>query len=173
MNTLIIIAAIFLWIVSLAGKKKKTTSSQRRLPPIRRPQATKSADPGKKTLDYMMKRPQNENTAPLPEQPKQPIPTEIKTSEKAEPLPHKQDEQKPVPAFSSPPTPREVPANILFQQAVTKAMPSLEKKDNSVVTPLNIDKKNILCAITYAEVLNPPKSLKYLERYGIKRFPIK
>lgn len=41
--------------------------------------------------------------------------------------------------------------------------------DKSRKLQINIEKQQIIQAITYAQVLEPPKSLQYLKRFGIRR----
>ncbi|MDQ0204255.1 hypothetical protein [Pectinatus haikarae] len=157
MNTLIIIAAIVFWVVSSMGKKKKTTSSKRRLPPIKNPQSEKNSSAGKITLDHMMKHPHT--AAP-------PAPAERQNSS---PAPAAAKEIEVPPLFSSTMLQRNSTSIPLRQ-----VLPPMQDNSTSITSAqMDIDSKTILRAITYAEVLNPPKSVKYLRQYGIKRFPLK
>ena len=54
-------------------------------------------------------------------------------------------------------------AKDFIQQTEIKAV----DKDKKI--QIDIEKENIIKAITYAQVLEQPKSLQYLKRFGIKR----
>ncbi|MBB5335585.1 hypothetical protein [Pectinatus brassicae] len=163
MDTFIIIAALALFIISSLGNSKKNQSSKKRLPPIKNP-APQSTSNHKKTYDYML----NKNSAPktkkIPD-----IITEEKSTESSRVFTTKNTDAK---------TPMALSTSVSFNSStlaspadtLTETISTAAKQQN---LSIDIHRQAVLQAITYAEVLSPPKSLKYLTRFGIKRFPMK
>ncbi len=172
-----------LWFVfSLLGKSKKKPPEQtgNDLPeyippqPSPREESRDSSQPkskGKRSLDYMMAKPkQKQDDVYTEEVPEQIVITEtMMNSSRQEPL-------------------RETVAehmNNVYQDYLGRhklrdfertdekldaiqagEIKSVDKKEKMRI---NIEKQQIMQAITYAQVLEQPKSLQYLKRFGIKR----
>ncbi len=166
-----------LWFVfSLLGKSKKKPPEQtgNDLPEYIPPQPRDSSQPrskGKRSLDYMMAKPkQKQDDVYMEEVPEQIVITETTmNSSRQEPL-------------------RETVAehmNNVYQDYLGRhklrdfertdekldaiqagEIKSVDKKEKMRI---NIEKQQIMQAITYAQVLEQPKSLQYLKRFGIKR----
>lgn len=162
MDTFIIIAALALFIISSLGDSKKKQPSQKRLPPIKNP-VPQRASKQKKTYDYMLNKTTTKSTKNVPdsieEEKTTAAPTPISTAENI-------SAKMPMAAASS----------ILFDSSMQAPSAADSFTETPAVKPqlaIDIHRQAVLQAITYAEVLSPPKSLKYLTRFGIKRFPMK
>jgi|GEM_PF-4760599 len=165
MDTFIIIAALALFIISSLGDSKKKQPSQKRLPPIKNPAPVpQRASKQKKTYDYMLNKTTTKSTKNVPdsieEEKTTAAPAPISTAENT-------SAKMPMAAASS---------STLFNSSIQAPSAADSFTETPAVKPqlaIDIHRQAVLQAITYAEVLSPPKSLKYLTRFGIKRFPMK
>ncbi len=172
-----------LWFVfSLLGKSKKKPSGQtgndlpEYIPPQPSPEeqygdVPKQKEKGKRSLDYMMTKPKRKRDAVYTEE----QPTELAASETTVVLP------KPEPSRE---TVAEHMNNVYQDYLDRRKLHNFEREDEIVDAiqageikstdkkeklRINIEKQQIMQAITYAQVLEQPKSLQYLKRFGIKR----
>lgn len=158
MDIFIILAVIVIFFLLSDVGRKNTKPAKYPFPPIKKPLPPPEKT-AKRSLDYMMHKPQKNTAAetavghpPLKREPSLP---ELKST----------------------------PVNIAFPKA-----PSTSSQQNSspiftagniprpvTTSQYNIDisKTTLTKAIIYAEILKAPKSLEYMQRYGIRRFPKK
>ncbi len=165
---LAILAAFFL--ISSSNKKTKRPPMKRPFPPIRKESSTgptTNTNTKRTTYDYMMHSPKKKNTDyTVNEQVQQTI--EVKPQADI-PVPRPEtivfpdvNTSKPSIIFSQP------AVNDNYANASIGSM-SLHTQHKSI----DINKQAMLKAITYTAILNQPRSLKYFERYGIRRLPLK
>ncbi|WP_196592781.1 hypothetical protein [Pectinatus sottacetonis] len=160
MTTLIIIAAIVIYIFSLTDKKKKR--QKKTFPPITKPTDKNNTSSDKKTYDYMIRKPNKvqEPEKQLSPEPKAPGTTIVFSKPNINtPNMHidKSNEQN-------------IPSPLSDKPCMLNILPTSNYETSQ---PIDITRQSILRAVTYIEVLGPPKSLKYMEQFGIKRFPLK
>lgn len=163
MDIFIIIAALALFIISSLGDNKKKEPSQKRLPPIKNPApVSQRVSKQKKTYDYMLNKTATKSTKNVPDS----IEEEKSTAAPA-PISTSENISAKMPMASS---------STLFDSSMQAPSAADSFSETSAVKPqlsIDIHRQAVLQAIIYAEVLSPPKSLKYLTRFGIKRFPMK
>ena len=163
---LAILAAFFL--ISSSNKKAKRPPAKRPFPPIRKQSSTAPTNK-RTTYDYMMHSPKNKNTdVTVNEQAQQTIEAKPQAD-----IPVSRPEtiiypdvitSRPDRTISQP----AVSSNYDYSSTAIGNMPLHKQHKN-----IDINKQAMLKAITYTAILNQPRSLKYLERYGIRRLPLK
>lgn len=161
----------------LAGSaKKKRQQQQQQLPPdmeepthredipiqIKMPQQTSEAP--KRPLDYMMSKPQRKRQTPEPTQT-----ISINTPTQYQEIPVDTQEL----SWQANDKYQAYLQRNKFKQEIKQDNPDViranEISDKQRKLAINIEKQQIMQAITYAQVLEQPKSLQYLKRFGIKR----
>lgn len=170
---LFFIALIIINVIAGSAKRKKRQQQQQQMPPEQMqtqipPQAQEEPidiqQPTKQTrpLDYMMSQPKNKEPEPV-----QTI--VINTPSQYQEIPvDKQDL-----SWQANDKYQSYLERARLKQDEIKDNPDViranEISDNNKQLAISIEKQQIMQAITYAQVLEQPKSLAYLKRFGIKR----
>ncbi len=172
-----------LWFVfSLLGKSKKKQSGQtgndlpEHIPPQPLPEKRnedippQSSRKSKRSLDYMMAKPKRkQDTVYREEQPLEIAVDDISVLSKTEP--QKETVAEHMNNVYQDYLDRRKLRNFEQEDEILDAIQAGEIKstDKKEKLRINIEKQQIMQAITYAQVLEQPKSLQYLKRFGIKR----